>query len=66
MVIAGTRRISYRELNRLANRFAHHLSPSVGGLVGVCLGRDERLVAGLLGVWKPGSASRSCKRAWRN
>ncbi|MGI5517690.1 amino acid adenylation domain-containing protein [Streptomyces sp. CA-106131] len=53
-VIVGDRRTSYRELDRLAAGFAQRLTEPSGGLVGVCLGRDERLVAGLLAVWRTG------------
>lgn len=55
-VIAGDRRTSYRELDSLAARSARRLTEPSGGLVGVCLGRDERMVAGLLAVWRAGCA----------
>ncbi|MEU4096168.1 amino acid adenylation domain-containing protein [Streptomyces sp. NPDC026673] len=53
-VIAGEHRTTYRELAALAARFAGLLSEPAGGLVGVCLGRDERLPAALLAVWRAG------------
>ncbi|MFG2421479.1 amino acid adenylation domain-containing protein [Streptomyces sp. NPDC048448] len=53
-VIVGDRRTSYRELNSLAAGYARRLTEPSGSLVGVCLGRDERLVAGLLAVWRAG------------
>ena len=58
-VVAGERRMSYRELDALANGIADRLVAGgvrPGDLVGVCLGRDERLIAGLLGVFKAGGA----------
>ncbi|MGC0417230.1 amino acid adenylation domain-containing protein [Embleya sp. AB8] len=53
-VIAGERRTSYRELAALADRFAARLTEPAGGLVGVCIERDERLPAALLAVWRAG------------
>ncbi|TDD80406.1 non-ribosomal peptide synthetase [Actinomadura rubrisoli] len=58
-VIAGTRRTSYAELGRRADRVARALADRGvrrGTLVGVCLERDEWLVPALLGVWKAGAA----------
>ncbi|HEY0020529.1 MAG TPA: amino acid adenylation domain-containing protein [Longimicrobium sp.] len=51
--------VSYAELNRRANRIAHHLVAqgiSAEGRVGVLMGRTPGLVAALLGVWKAGAA----------
>ncbi|MFC4061722.1 amino acid adenylation domain-containing protein [Planomonospora corallina] len=58
-IVSGTLRTSYADLDSQANRIAHELvSRGVGrgSAVGVCLGRDERLIAALLGVWKTGAA----------
>ena len=58
-IIAGTVRTTYTDLNAQANRIAHELvSRGVGrgSTVGVCLNRDETLIAALLGVWKTGAA----------
>ncbi|MPZ28883.1 MAG: amino acid adenylation domain-containing protein [Micromonosporaceae bacterium] len=55
----GDRRISYRELAARANGIADRLAAdgvSTGSLVGVCLDRDEHLVAALLGVLQSGAA----------
>ncbi|HEY0077786.1 MAG TPA: amino acid adenylation domain-containing protein [Pyrinomonadaceae bacterium] len=51
--------ISYRELNRRANRLANHLRCRVGRrdtLVAVCAERSVELVVGLLAVLKAGGA----------
>ncbi|MGW5263809.1 amino acid adenylation domain-containing protein [Microbispora sp. NPDC004025] len=58
-VVSGTTRTTYAALNAQANRIAHELiSRGVrrGSAVGVCLHRDENLIAALLGVWKTGAA----------
>jgi amino acid adenylation domain-containing protein len=58
-VIDGASRVTYRELNRRANRLAHHLR-SKGAkpetAVGLCLGRSVDLVVALLGTLKSGAA----------
>lgn len=56
---AGDNVLSYRELNRRANRLAHHLQalgvrPNV--LVGLCVERSLDMVLGLLGILKAGGA----------
>src|SRR5215470_11260515 len=56
-VVCGERRVSYGELNRGGNRWAHWLrGQGVGpeALVGLCLGRSLELVEGMLGVMKAG------------
>jgi amino acid adenylation domain-containing protein len=58
-VVAGHRRTTYRDLDALANGVAHRLvaeQVEPGALVGVCMHRDERLIAALLGVFKAGAA----------
>ncbi|AUG07230.1 non-ribosomal peptide synthetase [Pseudomonas sp. S09G 359] len=56
---AGEQQLSYRELNRRANRLAHHLvglgvGPDV--LVGIALERSVEMVVALLAVLKAGGA----------
>ena len=58
-LVASGRTLSYRELNRRANRLAHYLQalgvgPNV--LVGCCLERSLDMVVGLLGILKAGGA----------
>ncbi|MGV9649882.1 amino acid adenylation domain-containing protein [Streptomyces sp. NPDC003554] len=53
-VIAGERRTSYQELTAMAARFAQGLADPAANLIGVCLPRDERMVAGILAVWRAG------------
>jgi len=51
--------LTYRELNRQANRLAHHLQKLGVGpdvLVGLCVERSAAMVVGLLGVLKAGAA----------
>ena len=53
------RKLTYRELNRRANQWAHYLrSLGVGPevLVGLCVERSLEMVVGLLGVLKAGGA----------
>ena len=58
-VIAGTRELSYREIEERSNRLARHLQ-SLGvkpdTLVGVAMERSEILVVSLLGILKAGCA----------
>jgi amino acid adenylation domain-containing protein len=59
LVGAGGGELTYRELERRANRLAHRLralgvGPEV--TVGVCAGRSPATVVGLLAVWKAGGA----------
>jgi amino acid adenylation domain-containing protein len=53
------RRLSFRELNARANRLAHYLRKLGLGRetpVGMCMGRSEEMVVGLLGILKSGGA----------
>ncbi|MEQ1850674.1 MAG: amino acid adenylation domain-containing protein [Chthoniobacteraceae bacterium] len=52
-------RVTYRDLNRKANRLAHHLrGQGVGpeSLVGICIDRSVEMIVGLLGILKAGGA----------
>jgi amino acid adenylation domain-containing protein len=56
---AGTKALTYRELDRRANHLANHLrSLGVGRdtLVGLCLPRSPDMVVGALGILKAGGA----------
>jgi amino acid adenylation domain-containing protein/non-ribosomal peptide synthase protein (TIGR01720 family) len=58
-VVCEDRTLSYRELDRRANRLAHHLralgvGPDV--VVGLCMTRSPDLVVGVLGILKAGGA----------
>jgi amino acid adenylation domain-containing protein len=58
-LVAGDVRLTYQELNRRANRLAHHLRKlgvKPEDRVGVCLRRSERIVSTLLAVLKAGGA----------
>ncbi|MEU4114225.1 amino acid adenylation domain-containing protein [Kitasatospora sp. NPDC028055] len=57
-VTDGTRRLSYAELDRAANRLAHRLrrhGADVEQLVGLCAERTVDLVVGLLAILKSGA-----------
>ncbi|MDE2150257.1 MAG: amino acid adenylation domain-containing protein [Gammaproteobacteria bacterium] len=55
-LVAGSRRLSYRELDQRANAVAAALRErGVGKLVGLCCGRNEHLLIGLLGILKSGA-----------
>ncbi|MGH7580839.1 MAG: non-ribosomal peptide synthetase, partial [Gemmatimonadales bacterium] len=56
---AGAEQLTYRELDRRANRLAHHLRARGVGpdvRVGICLERSPHLIVALLGVLKAGGA----------
>ncbi len=58
-IVFGAQKLSYAELNRRANRVAHHLqSLGVGSevLVGIYVERSLEMVIGLLGILKAGGA----------
>ena len=58
-VVAGGQRLSYAELNRQANRLAHHLRQSGVGAdsrVAICVERGPQLLVGLLAILKAGGA----------
>ncbi|MEY2466676.1 MAG: hypothetical protein QOD03_1197, partial [Verrucomicrobiota bacterium] len=58
-LIAGTDRLSYRELNARANQVAHELRAlgiGPGVMAGICLERSWRLLVAILGVLKAGGA----------
>jgi amino acid adenylation domain-containing protein len=58
-VIAGSRVVSYSELNRQANGIAHALAEAgvlPGQFVGICLPRSIAQIAAVLGVLKAGAA----------
>jgi amino acid adenylation domain-containing protein len=58
-LVAGDRRLTYRELNERANRVAHRLRAlGVGSevLVGVLVERSAEMLVGLLGILKAGGA----------
>jgi amino acid adenylation domain-containing protein len=58
-IVAGTRELSYGEIEARANRLAHHLQalgvgPEVA--VGICLERSPEMIVALLAVLKAGGA----------
>ncbi len=58
-MVFADRRLTYRELNREANRLAHYLETlgvGPGVRVGLCLPRGLEWIVGLLGILKAGGA----------
>jgi amino acid adenylation domain-containing protein/non-ribosomal peptide synthase protein (TIGR01720 family) len=59
-VVYKERKLTYRELNGLANRVAHHLRNHYGiqpdEPVGLMAGRSEQMIIGLMGILKAGGA----------
>ena len=58
-IVAGTRVVSYRELDSRANALAHRLiaqGVTPGTLVGLLAGRSVEMVVGILGILKAGAA----------
>jgi amino acid adenylation domain-containing protein len=58
-LVFGEEALTYRELNRRANRLAHRLRAGgvgPGAAVGLCAERSIEMVVGLLGIWKAGGA----------
>ncbi|MBI5720134.1 MAG: amino acid adenylation domain-containing protein [Burkholderiales bacterium] len=57
-VVAGDRRLSYRQLDQRANALAHVLRErgvKAGDLVGLSCGRNEHMLVGLVGILKAGA-----------
>jgi amino acid adenylation domain-containing protein/non-ribosomal peptide synthase protein (TIGR01720 family) len=58
-LVCGEQQLTYRELNKKANRLAHHLiSFGIGPeqFVGLCVPRSVELLVGVLGILKAGGA----------
>jgi amino acid adenylation domain-containing protein/FkbM family methyltransferase len=58
-VVFEDKQLTYRELNRRANQFAHHLQKLGVGpdvLVGICVERSLEMIVGVLAVLKAGGA----------
>ncbi|MFI6151639.1 amino acid adenylation domain-containing protein [Kitasatospora sp. NPDC051170] len=58
-VVSGRDRLSYRELDRAANRLAHRLHSAgarPGDRVGILMERSARTAVAVLAVWKAGAA----------
>jgi amino acid adenylation domain-containing protein len=57
-IVAGSRQLSYRELDQRANALANELQTKgvrAGDLVGLYCGRNEHMLVGLLGILKAGA-----------
>src|SRR6185295_6667473 len=58
-LVFGTQAVTYGELERRANRLAHHLRTLGAGCesrVGICMDRSPDMVAAVLATWKAGAA----------
>ncbi|MBI0329292.1 non-ribosomal peptide synthase/polyketide synthase [Burkholderia plantarii] len=58
-LVQGERSLSYGELNRQANRLAHHLRERgvrPADRVAICVERGVEMIVGVLAVWKAGAA----------
>jgi amino acid adenylation domain-containing protein/non-ribosomal peptide synthase protein (TIGR01720 family) len=59
-VVFKERKLTYKELNELANRVAHHLRDHYGirpdERVGIMVDRSEQMIIGLMGILKAGGA----------
>jgi amino acid adenylation domain-containing protein len=58
-VVAGSKRLTYSDLNRRANRLArrlHELGVGPEGRVGLCVERSAALIVGIVGILKAGGA----------
>jgi len=58
-LVCGAESLTYRQLNRRANRLAHYLRKEgieSGSLVGICMHRCVEMIVGVLGVLKAGGA----------
>jgi amino acid adenylation domain-containing protein len=58
-VVFGERQLSYQELNKSANRLAHHLRRMGVGpemMVGCCIDRSPELIVALIAILKAGGA----------
>jgi amino acid adenylation domain-containing protein len=58
-LVSGDRKLTYRDLNRRANRLAHQLRAHGVGrdvLVGICIERSIEMIVGVLAILKAGGA----------
>lgn len=66
-LVHQSRRVTYRELNRLANGVAHELQRwnlPADSVVALCVDRSPEMVAGMLGILKAGAAYLPLDPAW--